>query len=117
MIGSRGTSSSDTGDDMETGEVWPSHTGSVGVGALISAGAETSGRSRSSIRVIEAKCVPASTAKSEFLVHPAAVERIRSPVTLSSLGPPPEPCETLALVHVGLSSIVLLLGVPLSRHG
>jgi hypothetical protein len=42
---------------------------------------------------MDARWEPASTAKTEFLTHFAAMERTRNPVTLSSLGPPPEPCK------------------------
>lgn len=55
-------------------------------------GSETSGKSLPSIRVIDARWEPASTAMTEFLAQFVAVDRTRKPVTLSSLGPPPEPC-------------------------
>lgn len=45
----------------------------------------------SRIFVMAARWVPASTASNEPLAHPAAVERTRKAVVLSSLGPPPEP--------------------------
>jgi len=60
----------------------------------------TSGSSWANIRVIAAMCVPASTASNEPLAHPEALDRTRSPVTLSSLGPPPEPCYRLAAVFL-----------------
>jgi hypothetical protein len=53
---------------------------------------ETSGKCSSSMRVIDARWEPASTAMTEFLDQFVAVDRTRKPVTLSSLGPPPEPC-------------------------
>jgi hypothetical protein len=39
---------------------------------------------------------PASTARTEFLDHCVAVERTRKPVTLSSLGPPPDPWSAVS---------------------
>lgn len=54
-------------------------------------GSETSGKCCSRIRVIAARCEPASTARTEFLDHLVAVDRTRKPVTLSSVGPPPAP--------------------------
>lgn len=65
-----------------------------------------------------ARCEPASTASTEFLAHFAAVERTRKPVTLSSLGPPPEPWHLLVL-NVTLFYIVLnlcLTGVESRAH-
>jgi hypothetical protein len=62
-----------------------------GFGSCFGSGLETSGKSFSSMRVMAARWEPASTAKTEFLAHLEAVERTRKPVTLSSLGPPPEP--------------------------
>jgi hypothetical protein len=60
-------------------------------GAFALFGSETSGKSFSRMRVIAARWEPASTARTEFLAHFDAVERTRKPVTLSSLGPPPDP--------------------------
>lgn len=51
----------------------------------------TAGKCLSSMRVIGAKCEPASTASIEPLAQLLPTERTRKPVTLSSLGPPPEP--------------------------
>lgn len=51
----------------------------------------TVGKCCSRILVMDAKCVPASTARMEFLDHFDAVARTSSPVTLSSFGPPPAP--------------------------
>jgi hypothetical protein len=56
-------------------------------------GSETSGKSWPSMRVIDARWDPASTAITEFLAQFVAIDRTRKPVTLSSLGPPPEPCS------------------------
>lgn len=47
----------------------------------------------SRIRDIAARWTPASTASKDPFFQPAAVERTRNAVTLSSLGPPPAPCE------------------------
>lgn len=63
----------------------------LGHGGGFGTGFEASGKSFVSIRVMAARCEPASTAKTEFLAHLAAVDRTRKPVTLSSFGPPPEP--------------------------
>jgi hypothetical protein len=63
-------------------------------GGFLVAGPDTSGKSLASMRVMAARWDPASTAKTEFFAHFAAVDRTRKPVTLSSLGPPPEPCES-----------------------
>lgn len=52
----------------------------------------TSGKSCFSVRTIAARWVPASTAITEFFDQFVAVDRTRKPVTLSSLGPPPDPC-------------------------
>lgn len=51
----------------------------------------TVGKCCSRIFVMDARCVPASTARMEFLDHFEAVARTSSPVTLFSFGPPPAP--------------------------
>lgn len=50
------------------------------------------GKSDSRRRVMEARWEPASMARTEFLDHFVAQERTKKPVTLSSLGPPPDAC-------------------------
>ena len=50
------------------------------------------GRCSSSILMIAARCIPASTASTEPFCHPVHVDRTKRPVTLSSVGPPPAPC-------------------------
>jgi hypothetical protein len=57
----------------------------------VESGSATSGKSCSSMRVMAARWEPASTAITEFLDQFVAVDRTRKPVTLSSLGPPPDP--------------------------
>lgn len=42
---------------------------------------------------MEARWEPASIARTEFLDHFVAQERTKKPVTLSSLGPPPDACH------------------------
>lgn len=53
---------------------------------------EFRGYDSSRMRVIAARCDPASTANKDPFDQFEAVERTRRPVTSSSLGPPPEPC-------------------------
>lgn len=45
-----------------------------------------------SMSMMPARCMPASNATAEFAPHRFATLRTRYPETLSSLGPPPEPC-------------------------
>lgn len=49
------------------------------------------GRWCSKIRMIAARCVPASTASTDPFAQLVAVDLTSRPVTLSSFGPPPEP--------------------------
>lgn len=55
------------------------------------------------------RCVPASTASIDPLAHLVAVDRTNSPVTLSSLGPPPEP------YHATLSALIYSCGLNVCR--
>ena len=56
------------------------------------------GKCSSKILIIAAKCMPASTAKTEPFDHCVAVDLTSKPVTLSSVGPPPAPFQE----HVSL---------------
>ena len=51
------------------------------------------GKCSSKIFIIAARCMPASTAKTEPLDHCVDVDLTSRPVTLSSVGPPPAPFQ------------------------
>lgn len=51
------------------------------------------GRCSAKILIIAARCMPASTAKTDPFDHCVAVDLTRRPVTLSSVGPPPAPFQ------------------------
>ena len=58
-----------------------------------SLGFEVFGRFWSRMRMMAARCVPASTASTDPFAQLVAVDLTSRPVTLSSLGPPPAPLE------------------------
>lgn len=72
----------------------------------------------SSIRIIPARRVPASTAAIEFDDHCVAVDLTKSPVTLSSRGPPVGPFEEKSIISlVCLACLIPKLVVHNPHYG
>lgn len=71
----------------------------------------------SRIRMIPARWVPASTASNEPLAQAVAVDRMRYPETLPSLGPPADPCRypNQAVRSTGYKFYGRGVGVSLAR--
>jgi hypothetical protein len=75
--------------------------------------AVTMGKSSDRMRVIDARCEPASTARTEFFRQHVERDRTRNAVVLSSFGPPPD-AYVRRYVRVGCSCLLVVLRLVLS---